>query len=201
MEEILLQDKILAGLVTRFGPCTLKAERGNPYEALVYSIIGQQLSGKAARTIRGRFFAFYGDETKCPTPEQILNTTMEEFRATGVSGQKAGYLLDLARHVQEELLDLKNIKKLSDEEVIAQLVAVKGIGEWTAHMFLMFHLGRPDVLPTGDLGVRKAMMMAYNLRKLPTPQRMHQIAKHWKPYRSAGAWYMWRIADTVNKNR
>lgn len=119
----------------------------------------------------------------------------------GVSGQKAGYLVDLARHVQEELLDLKNIKKLSDEEVIAALVAVKGIGEWTAHMFLMFHLGRPDVLPIGDLGVRKGMMMAYNLRKLPTPERMHQIAKHWKPYRSAGAWYMWKIADTVNKNR
>lgn len=201
MEEILSQDKVLAALMRQFGPCTLKAERGNAYEALVYSIIGQQLSGKAARTIRGRFFAFYGDEKKCPTPEQILNTTMEEFRATGVSGQKAGYLLDLTRHVQEELLDLKHIKKLSDEEVIAQLVAVKGIGEWTAHMFLMFHLGRPDILPTGDLGVRKGMMMAYNLRKLPTPQRMEQIAKRWKPYRSAGAWYMWRIADTVNKNR
>jgi len=201
MEEVLLKDSVLAELIQRFGPCTLKPSRTNPYEALVYSIIGQQLSGKAARTIRARFFAFYGDETKCPTVEQLLQTTLEEFRTTGVSGQKAGYLLDLAHHVHEGLLDLQNIKKLSDEEVIAQLVAVKGIGEWTAHMFLLFHLGRPDVLPTGDLGVRKGMMMAYNLRKLPTPERMQQIARRWKPYRSAGTWYMWELANTVNKNR
>ncbi|MEX2008112.1 MAG: DNA-3-methyladenine glycosylase [Candidatus Spechtbacterales bacterium] len=201
MNEILTNDSTLAALVKQFGPCLLRPSRGNPYEALVASIIGQQLSGKAARTIRGRFFAMYGSETTCPTPQQMLKTSMEQFRATGVSGQKATYLLDLARHVQEDLLDLKNIKKLPDEEVIAQLVAVKGIGEWTAHMFLMFHLGRPDVLPTGDLGVRKGMMMAYNLRKLPTPKRMEQIARPWRPYRSAGSWYMWEVADAVNPVR
>ena len=201
MEEILGKDRVLAELMQRFGPLALEKRSGTPYESLVRSIIGQQLSGKAAATIRGRFFASYGDETKCPTPEQVLATAMGEFRAVGVSGQKASYLLALAAHAQSGLLDRRKLQKMSDEEVIADLVAVKGIGEWTAHMFLMFYLNRPDVLPTGDLGVRKGMMMAYNLRKLPSPQRMHQIAKHWKPYRSIGTLYMWELADTVNPMR
>lgn len=202
MEEILGKDTVLAQLMKRFGLLALQKRTGTPYESLVRSIIGQQLSGKAAATIRGRFFAAYGgSETKCPAPDTVLGITMEEFRAVGVSGQKAGYLLDLARHAQLGLLDARKLQKMPDEEVIADLVAVKGVGEWTAHMFLMFYLNRPDVLPTGDLGVRKGMMMAYNLRKLPTPQRMHQIAKHWRPYRSIGTLYMWELADTVNPMR
>jgi DNA-3-methyladenine glycosylase II len=189
-------DRTLAKLIEQHGPYTPRIRTSDHYGTLVSSILGQQLSGKAARTIRRRFFALYGSEETPPTPEQILKTRAPQFRAVGVSAHKRGYLKDLARHVADGRTDFSVIHTLPDDEIMAHLTAIKGIGEWTVHMFLMFHLGRPDILPTGDLGVRKGMVSAYELRKLPSPRRMHEIAKPWEPYRSVGSWYMWRVADT-----
>ncbi len=126
-----------------------------------------------------------------------MSTPQRTFRAAGVSRQKASYLKDLARHVVDARLDFDDMDALSDDEVIGRLTAVHGIGEWTAHMFLMFQLGRPDILPVGDLGVRKGMQVAYRLRKPPTPARAKKIGAAWSPYASVGSWYMWRVADTV----
>jgi DNA-3-methyladenine glycosylase II len=132
-----------------------------------------------------------------PSPDEILETTEEQFRAAGVSKQKASYFRDLALHISEGRLDFERIEEQSDDEVIAKLTAVKGIGVWTAHMFLMFHLARPDVLPIGDLGVRNGMRAAYGLEATPTPKQAAEIGERWRPYRSVGSWYMWRAAETV----
>lgn len=188
-------DPVAAKLIEKHGPYKPRPG-GDPYGRLVRNILFQQLAGAAATTIMNRFFALHGKSDRPPTPKQILSTQDAAFRGAGVSYQKMGYLRDLARHVHDKKLDLKNIDKLTDEEVIESLTAVKGIGEWTAHMYLMFHLGRPDILPVGDLGVQKGMQRAYNLRKLPTPKHMQRIARPWTPYRSVGSWYMWQVADT-----
>ena len=136
-----------------------------------------------------------------PSPEQILATSDDDFRATGVSRQKAGYLRDLAQHCADGVLDFEAIRRLSDDEVIEQLTAVRGIGEWSAHMFLMFELGRPDVLPVGDLGVRNGMALAYGLDETPTPKRAREIGEPWAPFRTVGSWYMWRAAETITPER
>lgn len=190
-------DKTLAKLIKQHGPYTPRIRTTDHYGTLVSSIIGQQLSGKAASTIRRRFFALYGDEETPPAPEQILKTHAPRFRAVGVSAQKREYLKDLSRHVVDGRIDFNILHAMPDDEIMAHLTEVKGIGEWTVHMFLMFHLGRPNVLPVGDLGVRKGMVAAYGLRKLPSPRRMHEIAKPWEPYRSVGSWYMWKVVDTT----
>ena len=180
---------------------------GDPYGSLVRSIMFQQLAGAAARAIQRRFFGLYGpagypgirrgDAERTPTPIEILATTDEAFRGAGVSRQKVGYLRDLAQHSVEGTLDFSALDGLDDDAVTARLTAVKGIGEWSAHMFLMFELGRPDVLPVGDLGIRKGMRAAYGLAEAPTPKRASEIGAPWAPYRSVGAWYMWRAAATV----
>lgn len=169
----------------------------DPYGQLVRGILGQQLSGAAVNTIRRRFFEVYGDEEIAPTPEQILKTKDAVFHSAGVSRQKMSYLRDLAKHVHKGEFNFENLDDLSNEHIIERLTSVKGIGEWTVHMYLMLHLGRPNVLPTGDLGVQKGMKITYNLRKLPTPKHMKQIAAPWEPYRSVGSWHMWQVADTV----
>ena len=189
-------DPVLAEIIARVGPYAL-ARRSEPYASLLRTILFQQLAGAAANSIMKRWLALYGDDGAVPTPEQLLATTDEQFRSTGVSRQKAGYMRDLALHVAGGQLDFKELPKLSDEDVIKRLVAVKGIGEWSAHMFLMFHLGRPDVLPTGDLGVRNGMRIAYNLPETPTPARAREIGAPWAPYRSVGSWYMWRVGEPV----
>jgi DNA-3-methyladenine glycosylase II len=161
------------------------------YGALVRSIAGQQLSTKAAYSIYTRMTDRYGGRP--PTPEEVLAEDPEEFRAAcGFSRSKVSFLRSLAEHVLSGELELHRMRDLSDEEVIAELTAVKGIGEWTAHMFLIFHLDRPDVLAVGDLGIRAAMKRAYNLRKLPSPERMTQIARPWRPHRSTACRYLWR---------
>jgi DNA-3-methyladenine glycosylase II len=187
-------DEALAGLIERVGAYDAP-RRSDPYAALVRAILFQQLAGAAASAIQRRFFAMYSDEDKPPSPPQMLETTDEQFRSAGVSRQKAGYLRDLAAHVTDRRLDLQGLPALSDAEVIQQVTAVKGLGEWSAHMFLMFHLGRPDVLPVGDLGVRHGMRITYGLPGLPTPKQALSIGAPWAPFRSVGSWYMWRAVE------
>jgi len=157
----------------------------------VRSITGQQLSVLAARAIYGRLTARFGDRP--PTPQEILDDEPEELRAAaGLSRAKVGFLRSLAEHVLSGELELEKLDVLGDEEVIGELLAVKGIGLWTAQMFLMFHLDRPDVLPTGDLGIRRAMERAYGLGELPDPARMEEIAGPWRPHRTLACRYLWR---------
>ena len=166
---------------------------GDAYGALLRSIVGQQLSTKAARTIYGRMLELFGGHA--PTPKQLLAVDPEKIRAAGLSRPKVGYLRDLAQHVEDGELELERLDDLSDEEVIEQLTAVKGIGEWSAHMFLMFHLHRPDVLPVGDQGIRNAIKTQYRLRKVPDAKRMAKIAKPWRPYRTLACLYLWSSLD------
>ena len=189
-------DPVLGALIEQFGPYTPRPGI-DPYSALVRSILYQQLAGAAARAIDRKWRALYSDDGRTPAPEEILTTSDERFRSAGVSRQKAAYLRDLALHVADGRLDFAAIARFPDDEVIARLTGVHGIGEWTAHMFLIFELGRPDVLPAGDLGVRKGMQLAYNLDAMPTPARAREIGAPWAPFRSVGAWYMWRAAETV----
>ncbi|MBX7111323.1 MAG: DNA-3-methyladenine glycosylase 2 family protein [Dehalococcoidia bacterium] len=188
-------DPVLAALIEAHGPFRPRPG-GDPYSSLVRTILFQQLAGPAARAIDRKWRALYSDDSRTPTPREILETADEQFRAAGVSRQKASYLRDLALHVADGRLDFDAIGRLPDDDVIARLTDVHGLGEWSAHMFLMFELGRPDVLPTGDTGMRKGMQVAYGLPEMPTPVRARDIAAPWTPYRSVGAWYMWRAVDT-----
>jgi len=187
-------DPRLAPVIEQFGPCTIEPHT-NYYHELVDAIISQQLSVKAARTIEGRFRALFGDQF--PSPEQILQRDIEELRTAGLSRPKANYILDLATHILDGTLQLEKLPDLSNDEIIRELTAVKGIGEWTAHMFLIFSLGRLDVLATGDLGVRMAMKRLYGLNAAPKPDEMQAIADnfHWHPYESVACWYLWKSLD------
>jgi DNA-3-methyladenine glycosylase II len=191
-------DPVLAGVIERVGAYRLQP-RPDPYASLLRTILFQQLAGPAAMAIQRRWLALYGitDGLEPPRPEQIVATTDEEFRSAGVSRQKAGYLRDLALHVLDQRLDFEALRSQEDAEVVQRLTAVKGLGEWSAHMFLMFHLGRPDVLPVGDLGVRNGMRLAYGLEETPTPARAKEIGSPWAPFRSVGSWYMWRAGEPV----
>ena len=170
--------------------------RGDHYGALVRSIIGQQLSAKVAFVMNERLRERY--DGRYPTPQEVLAEDPEKLRAAvGLSRGKVTFLRSLAEHVVDGSLELDRMGKLSDEDVIAKLVAVKGIGEWTAHMFLIFHLERPDVLPVGDLGVRSAIRTAYGLEELPGPTDMERLAQPWRPYRSVASRYLWRSLDNT----
>jgi len=184
-------DPILCAIIDRVGPYRMQY-RDPSFEALVRSIVFQQLNGKAARTIFDRLVAAAGGVI---TPESILKLTEAQMRAAGLSKQKLSYVRDLAQRTHSGEVDFAALLTLSDEEVIATLTKVKGIGEWTAHMFLIFALQRPNVLPTGDYGVRSAIKRAYRKRKLPTPAAMEKLAKSWHPYCSVAAWYLWRSMD------
>ena len=189
-------DAVVGGLIDEHGP--FRPRPGDdPYGSLVRTILFQQLAGPAARTIQRRWYALYGDEQRAPQPQEILATNDEQFRGAGVSRQKAGYLRDLAEHVGSGGLALDALDGMPDEAVAEALTAVRGIGEWSAHMFLMFELGRPDVLPVGDLGVRNGMRAAYGLDEAPTPAQAREIGEPWTPYRTVGSWYMWRVVETV----
>jgi len=185
------RDPVLRAIIERVGPCRMEygpAEFHSLAEAIVY----QQLNGKAAVTIFNRFAALAGDPL---TPAGILELTDAQLRGVGLSKQKSSYLKDLAAKTQAGLLDFSKLPEMSDEEVIQHLTQVKGIGVWTAHMFLMFSLRRPNVLPTGDYGVQVAVKKHYKKRKLPKPKDMEKIARAWEPYRSVACWYMWRSLD------
>lgn len=184
-------DPVLRAIIERVGPFRMEygpAEFASLAEAILY----QQLNGKAAETIHKRFVALAGDP---PTPEGILKLSDEQLRSVGLSKQKSTYLKDLAAKTAAGLLDFAKLPDLSDDEVIEHLTQVKGIGVWTAHMFLMFSLRRPNVLPTGDYGVQVAVKKHYRKRKLPKPKDMEKIARAWEPYRSVACWYMWRSLD------
>jgi DNA-3-methyladenine glycosylase II len=190
-------DEVMARLIDEHGALVrrdLKRERpGDAYGALLRSIVGQQLSTKAAATIYGRMLELFGGHA--PTPKQLLAADPDKIRAAGLSRPKINYLRDLAEHVLRGELQLELLDDLPEEEVIEQLTAVKGIGEWSAHMFLMFHLGRPDILPVGDQGIRRAIQVEYGLRKLPDPKRMEKIARPWRPYRTLACLYLWSSLD------
>lgn len=187
-------DAKLREVIAKVGPCQLRPSRKH-FGDLVSSIIGQQLSGKAAQSILNKVLALYGG--KFPEPQILLDTPDEALRAAGVSPQKLGYLRDLCQHIVDGRLKLRNVAKLGDEEITRELVAVKGIGEWTAHMFMMFSLGRLDILAVGDLGVRKGVQKVYGLTDLPKADEINRIAerRHWSPYRSVACWYMWRSLE------
>jgi DNA-3-methyladenine glycosylase II len=191
-------DPVLAQLIETIGPLkdarAGRPEREDHYGALVRSIVGQQLSVLAARAIYGRLIARFGERP--PTPQEILADEPEQLRAAaGLSRAKVGFLRSLAEHVISGQLELERLDQLADEQVIAELVAVKGIGMWTAHMFLMFHLERPDVLAVGDLGIRRAIERAYGLAELPQSAQIEEIAEPWRPYRTLACRYLWRSLD------
>jgi len=184
-------DPILRAIIERVGP--YKIEYGEPtFHSLAESILYQQLNGKAAVVIFNRFIEQTGDPV---TPEGILKLADAQMRAVGLSKQKTAYLRDLAQKTKDGLLNFERLGDMSNEEVIEHLTQVKGIGVWTAHMFLMFTLRRPDILPTGDYGIQAAMKKHYRKRKWPKPKDMEKIAKSWAPYRSVACWYLWRSMD------
>lgn len=185
-------DPVVGALIDEHGPYRPRPAMDH-YESLLRTILFQQLHGKAASAIQERWKALYGG--RYPTPTELLATTDEAFRGCGISRQKTGYMRDVAERLLSGALDFRHFEQLSDEEIVAQITAVKGLGEWSAHMFLMFQLGRPDVLPVGDFGVRNGMRLAYGLEEMPTPARAKEIGAPWAPYRSVGAWYMWRAVE------
>ncbi|HEX2962961.1 MAG: DNA-3-methyladenine glycosylase 2 family protein [Ignavibacteria bacterium] len=187
------KDKCLAGIIKKAGPCTLKAHR-NYYYSLLESIIGQQLSMKVAQVIIGRFMDYYKDT---PRPELILETDDQVLRSLGLSNAKVKYVKDLSEKLLSGEVSLKNINKKSDEEIIEELTKVKGIGIWTAHMFLIFTLCRMNVLPTGDLGIKRAIMLNYNLGTMPDEEMIRQIAQEnkWHPYSTLASWYLWKSLE------
>jgi DNA-3-methyladenine glycosylase II len=191
LDHLKKSDAILASIIARVGPCKM-AYRDPTFEMLARAIVFQQLSTKAARTIYGRLEEAAGGAL---TPESIQNLSVSEMRRAGLSRQKLGYIRDLAEHALSGKVDFAKLPSMSDEEVIASLTDIKGVGVWTAHMFLLFSLRRPNVLPVGDLGVRMAIQRAYRKRKMPTPKQVEQIAKGWHPYCSYAAWYLWRSLE------
>jgi DNA-3-methyladenine glycosylase II len=191
---LLRRDPLLATIIRATGPCRLaEAQRADHFSALVRAITFQQLSTKAASTIYGRLVSTLPGGT--PTPEALAGLSDEQMKAVGMSRQKAAYLRDLCAKVTSGAVNLGGLEALPDEEVIAALVQVKGIGRWSAEMFLMFRLHRPDVLPVGDLGIVTAIQKVYGLRKRPTPDRIRRIGEAWRPYRSVAAWYLWRSLE------
>jgi len=187
-------DSRLALLIERHGHPTI-TPRKDPIQSLARAIVGQQLSTGAANTIWGRFLALY-PKSKMPSPAAILATDDAKLRAAGLSGAKSAAIKDLARHVIEKKVVPAHLPKLDDAGVSAMLLPVRGIGPWSVDMFLMFFLARPDVLPVGDLGIRKGMQKHFGLRKLPEAKRMLELATPWRPYRTIASWYMWRLLES-----
>jgi DNA-3-methyladenine glycosylase II len=197
VEHLRGADPTLRELIDRLGPLDPEARRrGRPtdaYGALLRSIVGQQLSTKAARSIYERVTALFDGRT--PTPEQLLAADPEVVRGAGLSRPKVRYMRDLAEHVLSGQLELDRLDELSDERITAELTAVKGVGQWTADMLLIFHLGRPDILPVGDLGVRRAVERAYGLPEIPSPEEVERLGERWRPHRSLASLYLWRSLD------
>jgi DNA-3-methyladenine glycosylase II len=188
------RDKKLAPIIAVSGPCRIKPHTDH-YGELVGSIVGQQLSAVAAGAIWRRVLDLFNG--KMPTPEQLIKIDGQKLRDVGLSWAKVRYVKDLAEHALDGRLDLEHIATMPNEQVIEQLTAVKGIGEWSAHMFMMFGLGRLDVLPVGDLGIRKAVMKLYGLKEMPDPAAIVTVSNKnmWHPYESVASWYLWQSLD------
>ncbi len=193
-KHLATHDRKLAPIIKTSGPCRIRPH-GDHYGELVGSIVGQQLSAKAGAVIWRRVLDLFGG--KMPTPQQLIDIKADKIRQAGVSRPKISYMKDLAQHVLDKRLDLEHISTMPNDQLIEQLTAVKGIGDWSAHMFMIFGLGRLDVLPVGDLGVRKAIMNLYGLSELPDPAAIVTVANdnHWHPYESVAAWYLWQSLD------
>jgi DNA-3-methyladenine glycosylase II len=199
VEHLRSADDTLRRIIDERGPLDFEARsRGrpaDPYGALLRSIVGQQLSTKAARSIYGRLTEQFDGRT--PTPQELLDADPEVVRSAGLSRPKVKYLRSLAEHVVSGELELDKLHELPDEEVTREVTAVKGLGQWTADMFLIFHLGRPDVLPVGDLGVRRAVERAYGLEALPDAETLERLGERWRPYRSLASLYLWDSLDNA----
>jgi DNA-3-methyladenine glycosylase II len=214
--NFLKKDKYFAKLIKKHGPLEL-SRGGAAFRALAEAIIYQQLSGTAAGTIFRRFVALFGTKPnaktvgkkttksgkinrKFPTPAEVLAMSAAQMRTAGISKQKAGYLRDLALKFHTKTVDHKRFHKMSNAEITEHLLKVKGVGEWTAHMFLMSTLGRPDVLPVGDLGIRKGFQVVYKLRSLPDKKRMEKLAREWRAHATTASRYLWRAADEAKED-
>jgi 3-methyladenine DNA glycosylase/8-oxoguanine DNA glycosylase len=188
----------MAGLIERVGQAKMRPLRLPPLHSLTRAIIYQQLSGKAAETILGRFVGLFGDHS-FPTPEAVLEASPERLRSAGLSRPKAGYILGMARKALDgHIPTLDGCDRMTDEEMVEKLTEIKGIGRWTVEMMLIFNLGRPDVLPVHDLGIRKGFQLAYRKRKLPEAEQLGRFGLRWAPYRTTAAWYLWRAAELPN---
>jgi DNA-3-methyladenine glycosylase II len=202
-KKLAASDPTMAALIERVGKIDLRTrlrrrseERpADAYGALLRAIVGQQLSTKAARTIYGRILELFDGRT--PAPERLLEASEKDLRGAGLSGRKVEYIRDLASHVLSGELELDRLDELSDEAVIEEIVAVRGLGQWTAEMFLIFHLERPDVLSGGDLGIRKAVGIEYGLDGMPPPQKVMEIGEPWRPHRSLASLYLWESLAAV----
>jgi DNA-3-methyladenine glycosylase II len=197
--ELMRADKVLRRLMEERGPIDpeidRRGSRPDPWEALARAIVGQQLSTLAARSIWEKLVGQYGG--KLPPPEALLRKRKETLRKAGLSNAKVEFLRDLAAHVKDGRLDLKRLAKLPDEDVVAELIEVKGVGRWTAEMFLIFHLGRPDVVSVGDLGIRRAVQISYGMKELPGPEELEKLAEEWRPHRTLACLYLWRSLDNT----
>jgi DNA-3-methyladenine glycosylase II len=197
--ELMRADKVLRRVMEEQGPIhpeiDRRGSRTDAYEALARAIVGQQLSTKAAASIWAKLLDQFGGKT--PTPEQILRKRRTTLRKAGLSNAKVEFLRDLAAHVKDGRLDLKRLAKLADEDIVAELIEVKGVGQWTAEMFLIFHLGRPDVVSVGDLGIRRAVQLAYGMEELPGPEELEKLAEEWRPHRTLACLYLWRSLDNT----
>jgi DNA-3-methyladenine glycosylase II len=191
--HLLRADPVMRDIVKRVGKLEIEA-RGKPYEALIRSILYQQLAGPAAAAIEKRFMALNGGGI--PSPGALVAMSDEELRSAGISRQKASYFRSIGEHFTSGALSDRKLLRADDEAVIEAVTQIRGVGRWTADMLLMFCLGRPDVLPVGDLGIQNGMRAAYGIDKL-TPAKMEEIAEPWRPYRSAGSWYLWRRGDLL----
>jgi len=190
------RDKRFARLIKKYG-FPNRMLRKNPFQSLVRSIIYQQVSGTAAVSILGRFVDLF-DGKNFPTPEKVSKTSIEKLRSAGLSSQKALYIKDCAEKFSNGTIKYRTLRRMTNEEIIAHLVQVKGIGVWTAHMFLMSTMNRLDILPTGDLGIRKGFQIVYGLKNLPNHKKMEQLAKPWREHSTIACWYLWQVANEAN---
>jgi DNA-3-methyladenine glycosylase II len=190
-------DPVLGRLIERFGPVTIEPRRLPPFQSLVHAVAHQQLTGKAANTILKRFQALFGN-SHFPKPERVLKMSVKRICSAGFSKAKASYIHGIAERAWKGLMpSMTDCHKLSDSEILELLTEIKGVGRWTAEMFLMFNLGRPDVLPIHDYGVRKGFQIAYKKRKLPEPEQLEEFGRRWSPYRTTASLYMYRAADLL----
>jgi DNA-3-methyladenine glycosylase II len=192
-------DKVLRRVMEERGPINpaidRRGSRPDPWEALARAIVGQQLSTKAARSIWEKLQGQFGGQT--PEPKALLRKRPQTLRKAGLSNAKVEFLRDLAKRLTDGQLDLHRLRELPDEDVVAELIEVKGVGTWTAEMFLIFHLARPDVVSVGDLGIRRAVQIAYGMEELPGPEELEKLAEEWRPHRTLACLYLWRSLDNT----